>query len=81
MSLFCNRVFVSGGCGKEVAVEDTLLFLRVVSNVFMALESFIATNLIASEEEFFAIVAVRSFAASIKISSFDPPGSMYLSGK
>ena len=81
ISLFCNKVPVTGGCGEEVAVEGTLLFLRVVPIVFMAFVNLVATNLIASEEEFLAIVAFKSFAALAKISSIDPPGMVYLSGK
>ena len=69
------------GCGAEVAVQRTLLFLLVVLMVFIASAKLVATNFMSSEEEFLVMAAFKSLAASIKISSFDPPGIVYLSGK
>ena len=70
-----------GGCGAAVTVGATLLFLRVVPMVFMASANLAAASLISSEEEFLVIAASKSLAASINISSFEPPGMVYLSGK
>ena len=81
VSLFCNWVSITGGCGEVVTVEGTLLFLRVVPKFFIASVNLVATNLMESEDEFLTIVAVRSSAALIKSSSTEPPGMMYLSGK